>query len=119
MSKAEEKKQKREGCFLLHWILFYYYKPQGQEHNIVEVWFGLVWFRERKLRGRSCVAVMRERERERERWLRKKKGGWAWMGIQLDMEYCEVDYEKKKKQATTRRRRLLLLFAIQVALLFV
>jgi hypothetical protein len=41
------------------------------------------------------------------------------MGIQLDMEYCEVDYEKKKKQATTRRRRLLLLFAIQVALLFV
>jgi hypothetical protein len=44
MSKAEEKKQKREGCFLLHWILFYYYKPQGQEHNIVEVWFGLVWF---------------------------------------------------------------------------
>jgi hypothetical protein len=42
MSKAEEKKQKREGCFLLHWILFYYYKPQGQEHNIVKVWFGLV-----------------------------------------------------------------------------
>ena len=97
MSKAEEKKQKREGCFLLHWILFYYYKPQGQEHNIVEVWFGLVWFRERKLRGRSCVAVMREGERERERWLREKKRGWAWMGIQLDMEYCEVDYEKKKK----------------------
>jgi len=101
MSKAEEKKQKREGCFLLHWILFYYYKPQGQEHNIVEVWFGLVWFRERKLRGRSCVAVMRERERERERWLRKKKRGWAWMGIQLDMEYCEVDYEKKKTSNDT------------------
>jgi hypothetical protein len=50
----------------------------------------------------------------------KEKRGWAWMGIQLDMEYCEVDYDKKKKkQATTRRRRLLLLFAIQVALLFV
>jgi hypothetical protein len=73
MSKAEEKKQKREGCFLLHWILFYYYKPQGQEHNIVEVWFGLVWFRERKLRGRSCVAVMREREREREMVAREKE----------------------------------------------
>jgi hypothetical protein len=73
MSKAEEKKQKREGCFLLHWILFYYYKPQGQEHNIVEVWFGLVWFRERKLRGRSCVAVMREREREREMVAKEKE----------------------------------------------
>jgi hypothetical protein len=73
MSKAEEKKQKREGCFVLHWILFYYYKPQGQEHNIVEVWFGLVWFRERKLRGRSCVAVMREREREREMVAREKE----------------------------------------------
>jgi hypothetical protein len=27
----------------------------------------------------------------------KEKRGWAWMGIQLDMEYCEVDYDKKKK----------------------
>ena len=119
MSKAEEKKQKREGCFLLHWILFYYYKPQGQEHNIVEVWFGLVWFRERKLRGRSCVAVMRERERERERdgCERKREGGhgWVYSWIWNIVKWIT----KKKKQATTRRRRLLLLFAIQVALLFV
>jgi hypothetical protein len=113
------KRKNRRGKVVFCCIGFYFITTSHKDRSITSLKFGLVWFRERKLRGRSCVAVMRERERERERWLRKKKRGWAWMGIQLDMEYCEVDYEKKKKQATTRRRRLLLLFAIQVALLFV
>jgi len=64
------------------------------------VWFGLVWFRERKLRGRSCVAVMRERERERERdgCERKREGGHGWVYSWIWNIVKWITRKKKNKQ---------------------
>jgi hypothetical protein len=113
------KRKNRRGKVVFCCIGFYFITTSHKDRSITSLKFGLVWFRERKLRGRSCVAVMRERERERESdgCERKREGGhgWVYSWIWNIVKWIT----KKKKQATTRRRRLLLLFAIQVALLFV